>query len=177
MDYILINDHFVISDREKRLFKLARKEGTKIIVIGHHQTLTLSGHAFHFMSVDETTPSSNNGSMVLSVRLGGESWLFTGDLEKEGEQALLRQEPGLKADILKIGHHGSKTSTTATWLKALNPKLALISVGKNNRYGHPSPEVVNRLNKNHIPILETDKRGGIEIKFKDGSLYGLKTAK
>lgn len=73
------------------------------------------------------------------------SWLLTGDMGEEGERELLRTFPQLQADILKVGHHGGKTSSSAPFLEQLQPKAALISVGKDNRYGHPHGDVIGNL--------------------------------
>ncbi|MCL6587706.1 MAG: DNA internalization-related competence protein ComEC/Rec2 [Anoxybacillus sp.] len=109
--------------------------------------------------------SDNNRSLVLYAQLGPLSWLFTGDLEKEGEQQLLALFPHLHADVLKVGHHGSETSTSEPFLQTIMPKLAVISVGKNNRYHHPHPTVLERLKTHHIPVLRTDEHGAIHYRY------------
>src|SRR5699024_8562365 len=78
---------------------------------------------------------------------------------------LLQKFPNLKADILKVGHHGSDTSTDELFLKEVNPKYALISAGLNNSYGHPTLNVIERLQKHDIDIFRTDLDGAIEYKF------------
>ncbi|MCL6616474.1 MAG: DNA internalization-related competence protein ComEC/Rec2 [Anoxybacillus ayderensis] len=109
--------------------------------------------------------SDNNRSIVLYAKLGPLSWLFTGDLEKEGEQQLLTSFPHLRADVLKVGHHGSETSTSEPFLQTIMPKLAVISVGKNNRYHHPHQIVLERLKAHHIPVLRTDEHGAIHYRY------------
>ena len=89
--------------------------------------------------------------------------LFTGDIEKEAEDTILEENINIDADILKIAHHGSKTSTTDKFLSKVNPKIALIGVGENNNFGHPSEDVITRLNNKHINIYRTDMYGEIEI--------------
>ena len=91
------------------------------------------------------------------------SMLLTGDIEMEAEELILRKNINLKADVLKVAHHGSKTSTTGEFLKAINPKVALIGVGKNNNFGHPSNEVIQRLKENGTRIYRTDENGEISI--------------
>ncbi|HEX7018241.1 MAG TPA: MBL fold metallo-hydrolase [Patescibacteria group bacterium] len=112
--------------------------------------------------------SSNNRSIVLLATYHAMDILLTGDLEEPGEQALISQ--GLLADIevLKIGHHGAKTSTTEGFLTALRPEIALISSGKNNQYGHPAPEVVKKIEEIGAKILRTDQKGDIHL-VSDGS--------
>ena len=100
---------------------------------------------------------------MLYSKIGGLSWLFTGDLEESGEQDLMRRYPNLQADILKVGHHGSNTSTSSPFLKRVNPRGAFISVGRKNRYGHPTPEVVERLEAQKITIYRTDLNGAVHF--------------
>ena len=89
--------------------------------------------------------------------------LFTGDIEEIAEKEILEEvnRNALKSNILKVGHHGSNTSTSDTFIKYLTPKEAVISVGKNNKYGHPHKEVINILKKNKVTIRRTDEEGTI----------------
>lgn len=93
--------------------------------------------------------------------------MFTGDLEEAGESHLLASYPDLQIDVLKVGHHGSKTSTSDSWLEHLRPTIALISAGKDNRFGHPHAEVINRLEERKIAIYRTDRDGAIRFYFKE----------
>lgn len=104
----------------------------------------------------------NNQSLVLRVTYGKTSFLLTGDLETEGENFLLRDRPLLRADVLKIGHHGSATSTGWPFLRAVSPKIAILSVGRNN-FGHPSAEVLARLKEQGVVLLRTDEKGAITL--------------
>jgi beta-lactamase superfamily II metal-dependent hydrolase len=115
----------------------------------------------------------NEGSIVLLLEINGTRVLLTGDLESLGEQALLRQGVIEQVDILKVGHHGSKTSTSDAFLHALQPETALISVGKKNSYGHPSPEVIDRLRAFSTDIYSTAEQGDIQIVFLNGSYVVL----
>lgn len=107
----------------------------------------------------------NERSIVIYSNIEGISFLFTGDLEEEGERRLLSRYPGLEVDILKAGHHGSRTSTTEIFVKQLEPQLVLISAGRQNRFGHPHPEVTDRLQEFEIPVLRTDLNGAIELRL------------
>lgn len=109
--------------------------------------------------------SDNNQSIVLYAEIGGLTWLFTGDLEKEGEQKIMEKYPDLRIDVLKAGHHGSKTSTSSEWIAHLQPKWIYISVGRNNRFNHPHPEVIETLEAVNKPIFRTDKQGAIIYTF------------
>ena len=106
----------------------------------------------------------NNDSIVLYGKLLGSSFLFTGDLEKEGEEELMASYPTLRASVLKAGHHGSKGSSSEAFLDQLHPSLALVSAGENNRDKHPNDETIERFKQRHIKILRTDKDGAIRFK-------------
>ena len=103
----------------------------------------------------------NDWSAVIKLSYGKTSFLFTGDAEDVSEKEMLSKKYDLKADVLKIGHHGSSSSTTAEFLSAVSPKYAVISVGKDNDYGHPAAGVMNRLKKAGIPVYRTDESGTI----------------
>ncbi len=105
---------------------------------------------------------TNTGSVVGKFVSGKRSILFTGDSPAPIEQYLAKKESkNLDVDILKLGHHGSRTSTTSAYLKATTPSLALISAGKNNRYGHPHKEVLNLLKQFNVPYLSTQTEGAV----------------
>ena len=104
---------------------------------------------------------SNNYSIVSKLNYNNFDLLLTGDIEKSVENKLIKAKTDLDADILKVAHHGSKTSTSENFLKAVNAIMAIIEVGKDNRYGHPHQEVVERLK--NLDIFQTGKDGSIEI--------------
>lgn len=103
----------------------------------------------------------NNWSVVTKIEYGNTTFLFAGDAEEEAENDILRAGADVDADLLKVGHHGSSTSTTAPFLKAVSPDYAVISVGTGNDYGHPSPETVARLEESGVTIYRTDLSGTI----------------
>ncbi|MGE7666551.1 DNA internalization-related competence protein ComEC/Rec2 [Ureibacillus composti] len=126
---------------------------------------------FQYVWPDETEYEGNNDSLVLYIKKGHFDALFTGDLEKEGEYELITKLPELKnIDLLKAGHHGSKTSSTEEFIKQLSPSLTIFSAGENNRYGHPSEEVVERFNQLELSSLVTGEVGTIEIKVEEEQL-------
>jgi len=107
---------------------------------------------------------ANLASAVLMARIGAVRFLFTGDAEGPEEEWLLSRDPAaLEADVLKVGHHGSRTSTTPRFLGAVHPRLALVSVGAHNAYGHPSPEVMQALRDSGVQVLRTDHVGTIVV--------------
>lgn len=105
----------------------------------------------------------NNYSPIMKITYGENSFLFTGDAEKEVENEVINNGYNLKADVLKIGHHGSTSSTTEKFLELVNPEIAVISVGKENKYGHPEKKILDRLKSREIEILRTDEIGAIEM--------------
>lgn len=112
--------------------------------------------------VDEM--SDNNGSVVLMLEYGEVQILLTGDLEADGERKIIEQGLAEDIEVLKLGHHGSRSSTSEAFLKAMRPEAALISVGRNNRYGHPSPEVLRRLADEGITAFRTDNLGAVWVR-------------
>lgn len=109
----------------------------------------------------------NDWSAVIKLSFGNTSFLFTGDAETVSEQEMLAKNYDIKADVLKVGHHGSSSSTSPAFLKAVSPKYAVISVGKNNNYGHPDSIILNRLKTFEVEIYRTDESGTI-IATSDG---------
>lgn len=119
--------------------------------------------------------ASNDTSIVLRLTYGEDSVLFTGDMEKDAEDAVLAAGMNMDADVLKVAHHGSRTSTSTGFLLAVSPTLAVISVSAENSYGHPHPHVINRLRHYSIPIRVTAWEGTITLDL-DGK-EGVETAR
>jgi competence protein ComEC len=108
-----------------------------------------------------TEAADNDASVVLRLGYGRVTFLLTGDLEEKGEARLLASGVDLGSTVLKVSHHGSKTGTTARFVAAVAPAVAVISVGADNKFGHPSPEVLARLAG--VPVYRTDQRGTVEM--------------
>ena len=102
---------------------------------------------------------------------------MTGDAENQIEKLILQTDEDIAATILKVGHHGSKTATTQEFLDAINPKYALISCGLNNKFNHPSQEVIERLNKQNVKTFRTDELGTVMLTMTKQELFFDKTAK
>ncbi|NOX19113.1 MAG: DNA internalization-related competence protein ComEC/Rec2 [Chlorobi bacterium] len=116
---------------------------------------------------------TNNKSGIMKLCYGKNAILFTGDLEKRGEVYYVNKYDGfLKSQILKVGHHGSKSSASERFLEAVNPELGIISVGSTNNFGHPSPLIIDRLKNDNVKILRTDKSGALILTF-DGDKYTI----
>ncbi len=123
--------------------------------------------------VHEDVSDTNNTSIILKITYGETSFLFTGDAAREEEQSVLEQNYDLSATVLKVGHHGSKESTTYPFLREIMPEYAIISVGKNG-YGHPTEEVLSRLRDADVKVYRTDIQGDI-IVSSNGKTVNIKT--
>ena len=113
--------------------------------------------------VSDSYDDLNNYSVVVKMVYGSTSFLFTGDAEKEVEKEILQSTADVSADVLKCGHHGSSTSTSADFLAAVDPDYAVISCGRDNDYGHPHKETLQKLEKNGTEVLRTDEMGTITL--------------
>ncbi|NLK21533.1 MAG: DNA internalization-related competence protein ComEC/Rec2 [Epulopiscium sp.] len=116
----------------------------------------------------------NKVSMVFQIQYGTHTFLFTGDIEKEQENNILRLYKPIQTDFLKVPHHGSKTSSTEDFIRWCNPQNAIISCSKNNRYSHPHKEVIERLSKNNINTITTSNNGAVMI-TSNGKEYAINT--
>jgi competence protein ComEC len=109
------------------------------------------------------SPSGNNDSLVLRIRFGEKSFLLTADIEKEAEAALVKTGIGLHTDVVKVPHHGSKTSSTDQFVAAARPTLAVISAGRHSVFGHPNKEVVDRWRASGAQVMTTGEKGTISV--------------
>jgi competence protein ComEC len=119
---------------------------------------------------------TNNHSVVMYLQMGQISFLLTGDIEKPVEHNLVFGQAPLKAMVLKSPHHGSKTSSSAIFLEAVNAQIVVISVGVDNQFGHPSPEVLDRYAEHGLIVFRTDEQGTIEFST-DGERLWVETAR
>lgn len=113
---------------------------------------------------------ANEGSITLRAKGLGHSAILTGDLTIAGERKIMQAGTYLKSDVLKLGHHGSKTSSGRAFLEAVQPDLALISSGRKNKFRHPHKQVTDRLDSLHIPYLNTAKSGTIDVQFMEDTI-------
>ena len=158
--------------------KLIESEGAKIFIARSGQKIKWSRTVLDRFEVlypfeslaGKEFKDSNNTSIVVKLIFGENSFLFTGDAYKSVERELLTKEIDIDSDILKVAHHGSKTSSAEEFIEKVSPETAIISVGKDNTYGHPHQEVLETLEKYGIKILRTDLEGDIKI-ISDGKNY------
>ena len=113
----------------------------------------------------------NNGSLVLRARVEGRTILLTGDVESAAERDLVASGEDLRADVLKVPHHGSRTSTTPDFLSCVAPRVALVGVGRRNRFGHPAPDVVQRLAGAGARVFRTDRDGDLALTLAAGRIF------
>ncbi|WP_211286599.1 lamin tail domain-containing protein [Petrotoga sibirica] len=161
---------FVLEVRKEGTYIKTAKAGITLInpalaaVIGYPSF----SNVFFVGPVKEYGKDLNSWSAVMKMNFGNSTFLFAGDAERISEMDMIDNNIPLKADVLKVGHHGSSSSTSQEFLKEVNPKYAIISVGKNNNYGHPSQEVLERLEKHKVDLFRTDLQGVI-ISISEGN--------
>jgi len=159
--------------------RLIKEEGAQIIIAQAGQRIILQEEPFIFIDIlypfesleSQEIKRSNETSVVAHLFFEDVSFLFTGDIIKKTEKQLVEKGSYLESNILKIAHHGSKSSSSSEFLEKALPELAIIQVGENS-YGHPYPEVLARLEEFDIQVLRTDLSGDIKI-VSDGSNFNI----
>lgn len=122
-----------------------------------------------FLGPIEGLSEDNNTSLVFKVTIHQKTILFTGDIEKEAERVLIdTHKDQLQADMIKVPHHGSITSSSIDFINYVNPDLAIISVGRDNRFDFPSDEIIRRYQQQEVTIYRTDLHGTILCRLKEG---------
>ena len=140
------------------------------------KTFNMGSANFQILSAGTDEEDLNACSIVLKLNFGNLAYLFTGDEEIVNEEQMISSGYDLSADVLKVAHHGSNTSTSEVFLDKVSPKIAIIMVGAENSYGHPHKEILNRLNARNIKIYRTDTDGTILI-TSDGNQNNVQTLK
>lgn len=126
--------------------------------------------------INDNSDDLNNCSVVIRYCIGDITYLFTGDAEREEEQDILDAGYDVQADVLKVGHHGSSTSTSYPWLRAVMPTYAVIMCGENNEYGHPHEETISKLNDADVSYYITSQTGTVVMET-DGETIQISTEK
>ncbi len=162
---LLLSPQSLQEEQGLHLMELAQKAGAETKALKAGSVLEEPGTRISCLHPSEGKlyTDKNAGSLVLRVSYGAFSMLLTGDLEETGEREILEREIGMDCDILKAGHHGSRFSTTEEWLCETEPELTLISCGKDNSYGHPHEETLDRLLEAGSRVLITTRQGAITI--------------
>lgn len=150
-----------------KLLQMLKINDVAVRAIGAGDELWVSGVLLRVLwphpSKDPRLPSGNNDSLVLRVEYGTRAILLTGDIEARAERALVARQARVIADVTKVPHHGSRTSSTEEFVRSTRSKLAVISVGESSAFGHPNAEVVRRWEENGAQILRTGNRGMITL--------------
>ena len=163
----------------ENMINAVKNEGLKVQVIKEGMSFDLGDGAKLevYSPIQDSYDNLNNYSPIMKLIYGNNSFIFTGDAEKEVEEEVLEKySNNLKADVIKFGHHGSSTSSSEAFIEAISPKYGIISCGVDNSYGHPHREVLEVINKMNIKTYRTDKQGEITI-TSDGSNIDIKTEK
>ncbi|MED4225842.1 DNA internalization-related competence protein ComEC/Rec2 [Neobacillus cucumis] len=157
------------SETEQFIAMEAQRQGIPVIKVSSGNQWHQGENDFYVLSPEKNfTGERNRGSIAFVATIGGVSWFFGGDLDQEGEEKIIKQHSHLKIDVLKAGHHGSKTSSSESFINQIQPKVSLISVGEHNRFGHPHQEVLQRLAAVNTKIYRTDQQGAITYIFYRG---------
>lgn len=177
---ILIGEQYEEYQNYQKLKEVAKRKSIKIYTLKKGDSLKLTKNlkiAVLWPKKEEmiSENSINNNSLVLKITFGNFSILFTGDIEKVAEEKILKEYEGrqklLQSTILKVAHHGSKTSSIKEFIQKVNPKCALIGVGKDNKFGHPSNITLETLKELNTKIYRTDQCGEISIKVTKQNYY------
>ncbi|MGV1023736.1 ComEC/Rec2 family competence protein [Clostridium perfringens] len=149
----------------ENMLKAVKNEGLKIKQIKEGTKIDLGKdtEVQVYSPVKSQYEELNNYSPVMKISYGQNSFMFTGDAESLVEKEILNENKDLKADVLKLGHHGSHSSTSEEFLKAVDPSIAIVSCAKDNKYGHPHKETMSNLKKAGITVYETFRDGDITI--------------
>lgn len=145
----------------RSLTEYVQKQGLQLTVPRVGDTMTFGDAQVQFLSPAHTYDETNNNSIVIRIVHGSNTFLFTGDAEWDAEHDMVNAGYDLSAKVLKVGHHGSDTSSSYIFLREVMPEYAIISCGKGNSYGHPSSEILSRLRDTGATIYRTDLQGGI----------------
>ncbi len=158
-------------------FKRALEKAQSVVYANNGQRYKLGNANIDILyATNGKEEKENDRSTVIKVNYGNFSCIITGDAETETETKLVKDSANLSCVLYIVGHHGSSTSSTSDFVSAMKPKLAFISVGKDNNFGHPTKETLRNLEKNKAKIYRTDTQGDIVLTY-DGKEYSVITSK
>lgn len=170
---IIIGKQYKSSENYEEFIKIVKEKKINVKIVEEGEKVSIEDNLYFdiiwpFSDNMISDNSINNNSLVCKLNYKNYSMLFTGDIEAIAEKAILKKYSKnlniLKSDILKVAHHGSKTSSITEFIEKIKPKYAIIGVGGDNKFGHPSDNTIQNLEKANIRIYRTDKMGEIEIK-------------
>ncbi len=170
---IIIGKQYKSSENYEEFIKIVKEKKINVKIVEEGEKVSIEDNLYFdiiwpFSDNMISDNSINNNSLVCKLNYKNYSMLFTGDIEAIAEKAILKKYSKslniLKSDILKVAHHGSKTSSITEFIEKIKPKYAIIGVGEDNKFGHPSDSTIQNLEKANIRIYRTDKMGEIEMK-------------
>lgn len=170
---IIIGKQYKSSENYEKFIKIVKEKKINVKIVEGGEKVSIEDNLYFdiiwpFSDNMISDNSINNNSLVCKLNYKNYSMLFTGDIEDIAEKAILKKYSKnlniLKSDILKVAHHGSKTSSITEFIEKIKPKYAIIGVGEDNKFGHPSDSTIQNLEKANIRIYRTDKMGEIEMK-------------
>ena len=170
---IIIGKQYKSSENYEEFIKIVKEKKINVKIVEEGEKVSIEDNLYFdiiwpFSDNMISDNSINNNSLVCKLNYKNYSMLFTGDIEAIAEKAILKKYSKnlniLKSDILKVAHHGSKTSSITEFIEKIKPKYAIIGVGEDNKFGHPSDNTIQNLEKANIRIYRTDKMGEIEIR-------------
>lgn len=164
IDEMIISPYYEVTSDLESVWK---KHGISVYRMDFNESIMRNGQTFHSLSPQRNVQDANENSLVLYSEFGGKSWFFTGDIGKNTEIEIMNAFPHLRFDVLKVGHHGSNTSTESDFIAMTEPEVALISVGEKNMYGHPAKAVIETLLNEGILVYRTDEHGAVQYIYKD----------
>lgn len=159
-----------IADEARNVFRCIKERHVPFQLAEEGMRWKVDNNLFFVVHPTGKEIQENDRSIVLIAMLEGVTFLFTGDIEEGSERRIIQTYPKLQTDVLKVAHHGSNTSTTNSFLEVMKPKMAVISAGRNNLYGHPHDDVVERLLHHGVIVKMTSKSGAIIFKVNDGNV-------
>ncbi|HSV72641.1 MAG TPA: ComEC/Rec2 family competence protein [Chthonomonadales bacterium] len=160
----------------------ARKRGVPVVEVLAGDRMTWDGDVrvdvLHGAQCNQrSSEPDNTGSLIMRLRTAGAIVLLTGDADAAAENEAMASSADLRADLLKVAHHGSHTSTSHTWLERVRPRVAVISAGRGNRFGHPHPTTLERLKRSQTRVFRTDLDGHVRAEIDDGRLHVFTTSR
>ncbi len=167
---VVVNSKF--ADR-REITEVTERYGIKVITVEKSMVFDLDSTMIRVYA-PEAFDSDIDGSLLIRLEVDGTSALFTGDAGFEVEERAMMSGIDWDVDLLVAGHHGSKNSTSTAWLKATSPDIAVASAGRNNIYGHPHPDVEERLAEYGAELLRTDELGTIRFEVVNGAFRQIR---
>lgn len=170
---IIIGKQYKSSENYEEFIKIVKEKKINVKIVEGGEKVSIEDNLYFdiIWPISDNMISDNsinNNSLVCKLNYKNYSMLFTGDIEAIAEKTILKKYSKnlniLKSDILKVAHHGSKTSSITEFIEKIKPKYAIIGVGEDNKFGHPSDSTIQNLEKENIRIYRTDKMGEIEMK-------------